>query len=209
MENTSVHKASLGRHGPTVRGIVPLLLAAAVAVLAIVAGPGVASPAWAHGDGPEGEGYVFVLQATSLLVNVPGAMGTAEAIEKVELALANEDQDGIDVEVLEEGMAALEAGDRERGQILLEESIAEAVASLESATGEESGTSVVLPELSSRDGLSTTDWIFLALSALVAAVGTILAIRFRPTESLRELGRNIATAKTAAREANNSTSKES
>lgn len=209
MENTSVHKASLGRHGPTVRGIVSLLLAAAVAVLAIVAGPGVASPAWAHGDGPEGEGYVFVLQATSLLVNVPGAMGTAEAIEKVELALANEDQDGIDVEVLEEGMAALEAGDRERGQILLEESIAEAVASLESATGEESGTSVVLPELSSRDGLSTTDWIFLALSALVAAVGTILAIRFRPTESLRELGRNIATAKTAAREANNSTSKES
>jgi hypothetical protein len=149
------------------------------------------------------------LQATSLLVNVPGAKGTAEAIEKVELALANEDQDGIDVVVLEEGMAALEAGERARGQILLEESIAEALASLESATGEETGTTVVLPALPPRAGLSTADWIFLTLSALVAAVGTILAIRFRPTENLRELGRDIAAAKTAARDANKSTSKES
>jgi len=186
-----------------------LVLAAAVAVLAIVAGPGAAMPAWAHGDGPEAEGYVFVLQATSFLVNVPGAMGTAEAIEKVEEALANEDQDGIDVAVLEEGMSALEEGDRERGLMLLEESIAEAVASLEPATGEETGTAVVLPELTSQGGLSTTDWIFLGLSALAAAIGAILAIRFRPTENLRELGRTIASAKAATRNASKSTSKES
>ena len=40
-----------------------------------------------------------------------------------------------------------------------------------------------------------TDWFFLVLSVIVAAVGIALAVIFRPHESLRELRREITAAK--------------
>jgi hypothetical protein len=137
----------------------------------------------------------MVLQALSYLVNDPGPEGTAQALAMVEDALEAEDQDGVDVPTLKRAATALEAGRTEEARALLQDSISEVVASLEPAVGEETGTTVMLAPLPPRGALSVTDWIFLGLSVLVAAVGIMLAVIFRPHESLRELSRDIAAAR--------------
>jgi hypothetical protein len=154
-----------------------------------------ASPARADGGQSVDEGYVMVLQALSFLVNDPGPDGTAQALAMVDDALSAEDQDGVDVQTLERAAISLEAGQAEEARTLLQESIAEAVAALEPAIGEESGTTVMLAPLPPRGALSVTDWFFLVLSVIVAAVGIALAVIFRPHESLRELRREITAAK--------------
>jgi len=171
------------------------LAAAAIAALTVLGSGAIASPAGADGGQSADEGYVMVLEALSFLVNDPGPDGTAEALSMVEDALEAEDQDGVDVSTLERAATALEAGRTEEARMLLQDSIAEAVASLEPAVGEETGTTVMLAPLPPRGALSVTDWVFLSLSVLVAAVGIVLAVIFRPTESLRELSRDIAAAR--------------
>lgn len=171
-----------------------------VAILAALGSTFAASPASADGGQSAEEGYVMVLQALSFLVNDTGPDGSAQAGAMVEDALAAEDQDGVDVTTLEQARTALEDGDTEQARTLLQDSIAEAVAGLEPAVGEETGTTEMLPPLTSQDALSVTDWVFLALSALVATAGIALAVLFRPTESLREL-RETITAQARQRQA--------
>jgi hypothetical protein len=158
-----------------------------------------AGPAWADGGDPLDEGYVIVQQALSYLVNDASAAGTTEALMngttealmKVDEALAADDQDGVDVAVLREAKTALQAGDTAAGRELLQESITAAVTALAPATGEETGTTIVLGPLSDRAPFSITKWILLASSLVVAAVGVWLATLFRPRESLKELSRDI------------------
>ncbi|MGB3909581.1 MAG: hypothetical protein WBL06_03800 [Pseudolysinimonas sp.] len=171
------------------------LAATAVAALVLLGSVVMASPARADGGQSVDEGYVMVLQALSFLVNDPGPDGTAQALAMVDDALSAEDQDGVDVQTLERAAISLEAGQAEEARTLLQESIAEAVAALEPAIGEESGTTVMLAPLPPRGALSVTDWFFLVLSVIVAAVGIALAVIFRPHESLRELRREITAAK--------------
>lgn len=207
MDEESVQRTRGRRRDHPRKRAVSRMSAAVIAVLAIIGGPLAAAPAWADGGQSTEEGYVMVLQAVSYLVNSPGG-GTVEAIAMVDDALAAADQDGVDVAVLREGRTALEEGRIDEGRALLEKSIIEAVTDLPPATGEESGTTQVLPPFSPEQGLSLTDWVFLGLSALVAAIGIFLAVLFRPTESLRELSRDIASAKAAHRAAARPTSKE-
>lgn len=180
---------------PWMVGVGSRLAAVVIAVLAVLGSVVIASPARADGGQSADEGYVMVLQALSFLVNDPGPDGTAQALVMVEDALEAEDQDGVDVPTLERAATALEAGRTEEARTLLQDSIAEAIASLEPAVGEETGTTVMLAPLPPRGALSVTDWIFLGLSVIVAAVGIVLAVIFRPHESLRELSRDIAAAR--------------
>ena len=163
----------------------------ATAVLAAVASLVVTQPAWADGGSPEDEGYVMVQQAISYLVNEPGPTGTAEALDRVGNALAADDQDGVDILLLEQAQADLEAGKPDDARPLLQDSISEAVASLSLATGEETGTTTVLPPLQGNGLISGMDLILLVLSVVAAVGGAGLAYLFRPRENLRALSEDI------------------
>ncbi|TDW28884.1 hypothetical protein EDD25_0543 [Cryobacterium psychrophilum] len=137
----------------------------------------------------------MVQQALTYLVNEPGQSGTTEALMKIDAVLTAEDQDGVDVATVTEAKAALQAGDAAAARVLLQDSITEAVNALQRAVAQQTGTKIVLEPFPSRGPLTVTEWMILALSALVLAVGFVLAVRFRPSEGLRELGRDISGAK--------------
>lgn len=169
-------------------------LAAASIVLALL-GVGVAGqPAWAHGGDPSEEGYVIVQQALSYLVTDPTPAGSSEALMKIDAVLAAEDQDGVNVSEVQRAQEAINGGDRAAGQALLQSSIAEAIAALPAAVGEETGTTVVVGPYVAQPGLTAEGLIFLILSLLVAIGGAILAAWLRPHEGLRQLSRDIRDA---------------
>ena len=152
-----------------------------------------ASPAWAHGDGETEEGYLLVQQALGHLAHDSGPEGVMLAQEKIGDALATADQEGVDVSLVEQGQAALSAGDVEAGRALLQEAITEAVSALAPATGEETGTSVIASDLPGRGALAGRSWVFLVLSVLLAVAGTALAVRYRPAHTVRALGRRLGS----------------
>ncbi len=169
-----------------------LRLAATVILLALLGGAVVAQPASAHGGDAGTEGYVMVQQALGHLFHDSGPVGTADSLMKIDEALAAADQDGVAVAEVRQAKTALEAGKTAEARALLQGSITEAVAALKPAIGEETGTRVVLGPLPPRGTLSGTDWAFLVLSLLVALVGAVLAILFRPRESLRDLRHTLS-----------------
>ena len=69
----------------------------AVSVLAVLVTLALAAPASADGEGETTEGYLLVQQALGHLAHDTSHEGMALAMEKVEDALATEDQDGVDV----------------------------------------------------------------------------------------------------------------
>jgi hypothetical protein len=161
-----------------------------VAILVAVGSVASAAPAWAHaGDGESTVGYQLVQQALGHLAHDTGRLGIELAIEKVDDALATADQAGVDVAEVEQARAALDAGEIERGRALLQRSISDAISQLPPATGEETGTSVVLTPLPGRGALAAVDWATLATSTLLVLGGVALAARFRPHESVRALQR--------------------
>jgi len=143
--------------------------------------------AQAHGDDEAQEGYVLVQQALAHLAHNAGDEGIHLAMEKVDDALETEDQEGVDVAELEQGMQALEAGQADQARTLLQDSISEALAGRPLATGYETGTSVVPVELPGREPLTGSDWLVLVLSLGVAGLGVWLSVRFRPLESVGAL----------------------
>ncbi len=162
-----------------------------MALLGVIA---VGQPAQADGGQSADEGYVMVQQALSFLVNEPGEDGTAEALMRVDNALAAEDQDGVDVSMVNEARDALVAGDTVAARTLLQDSITEAINELSPAVGEQTGTTIVLAPFPPRGPLSLVEWMLLALSAIALAIGIALSVRFRPGESLKELRRDISDA---------------
>lgn len=151
-----------------------------------------ASPAWAHeGDGESTVGYQLVQQALGHLAHDTSRLGIELAMEKVDDALATTDQVGVDVAEVEQAQAALDAGEVETGRVLLQQSITEAVSQLAPATGDETGTSVVLTPLPGRGALTAMDRAFLAISALLLLAGLALAARYRPHDSVRVLQRRL------------------
>lgn len=177
------------------------LAAALVALTSLVGALALSQPALAHGDDETQEGYLLIQQALGHLAHDTSSKGIDLAMEKVNDALETEDQEGVAVPEVEQGMRALEAGQVDHARTLLQDSITAALAELPRATGYQSGTTVVLSELPGRSGLSGQDWALLGASIALAGVGLVLAYRFRPRDSVAELRRRMQLDATRAADA--------
>ena len=151
-----------------------------------------ASPAWAHGADASAEGYVLVQQALANLAYNSGHTGMLLAMEKVDDVLRAKDQEGVDVAQVKQAKVELEADHAAPAQALLQKSITEAVSKLAPATGEMTGTTLVLTPLRGRGGLTGQDWGFGVVSLLMILAGAALALRFRPADNLKQLRRRLA-----------------
>ncbi|WP_310527351.1 hypothetical protein [Nocardioides sp.] len=143
--------------------------------------------AFAHGDGETQEGYLLVQQALGHLAHDTSSEGIDLAMEKVDDALSTEDHEGVDIAEVKDAMRALETDQVQRATALLEGSIEEALAEQPTATGYETGTTLVLPAMPGRTGLSDQDLALLVSSLAIAGLGVFLAYRFRPRDSVRDL----------------------
>lgn len=153
-----------------------------------------ASPALAHGAGETEEGYLLVQQALGHLAHDTTMTGIELAMEKIDDALKTKDQEGVNVGEVTQAKAALDAGDVEQGRALLQHSITEALGKLMPATGEETGTKVLLSAESGRGRLALGGWLTLIVSALLLLVGFVVAWRFRPEDSVRDLRRRLGAS---------------
>lgn len=170
-----------------------LALAPRVGIAFLVAAMGLLSlmvtapPASAHGGGDSVEAYILVQQALGHLAHDTGHDGMDLAMEKIDDALAAADQEGVSVALLQQAKKAVESENLDQARTLLQESIKEAMSSLAPATGEQTGTKVVLTALLTKDGLAGSDWLFLGASFVLLCVGVALAYRFRPVDTVSEL----------------------
>lgn len=175
--------AKYSRSGPLSAG--RTCAALLLACLVLVGGASVAPPASADMADPSSEGYLLVQQALGHLVHDPAEVGPV--LEKIDAALAAPDQEGLSVSELQQAKDALQAGNTAQGRTLLQESITAALSTLKPATGDQTGTTVVLEPLPPRGSLTGADWGFLTVSMLAILTGLVLAYVFRPHENVREL----------------------
>ena len=159
----------------------------AVAALALLVVVAVASPAGADEPGETTQGYLLVQQALGHLAHDTSPDGMDLAMEKIDDAIATPDKEGVDVATLQRAKTALEADQVELARTDLQASIAQALGALPPATGEDTGTTVILPALDTRGSMSASDWLFVAISVLAMVSGLVLAYRFRPPDSMEEL----------------------
>jgi hypothetical protein len=162
-----------------------LLLALALGLLAT------APTALAHGGDESQEGYLLVQQALGHLAHDTSHTGLDLAMEKVDDALAAQDHDGVSIPELTQAKAALEARQVEPARSLLQDSIKGALSELPPATGSDTGTTLILPELRGRNDLSGLDWLLLAGSVVLVAAGLTLSFMFRPQDSVGALRRRL------------------
>jgi len=160
-----------------------------VAAVALVFAFALVPPANADGGDETTVGYLLVQQALGHLAHDASHDGIALAMEKVDDALETDDQDGVDVAAVEQAKAALEADQVDTARTLLQGSIQQALSELPPATGEETGTTVIVPALPGRDGLGGRDWSFIAASVICLLAGAMMAYRFRPADTVGQLRR--------------------
>ena len=159
-----------------------------VAGVVVVGGLTSASPAWAHaGSGETEVGYILVQQALGHLAHDKTSNGMDSAMEKIGDVLKTKDQAGVNIAEVQQAKTALEAGQAVQAQALLQHSITEAVSKLMPATGEETGTKVVLDGLPGRGALGGAGWALLAASLLFLVLGGGLAYRFKPADTVGQL----------------------
>jgi len=113
-------------------------------------------------------------------------------------ALRTKDQEGVDVAQVKQAKVELEADRAAPARALLQKSITVAVSKLAPATGEMTGTTLVLTPLRGRGGLTGQDWGFGIASLLMVLAGTVLALRFRPADNLKQLRRQLAAPASSA-----------
>jgi hypothetical protein len=159
-----------------------------LALLGLMVG---APGALGHGGDESEEGYLLVQQALAHLAHDTTHVGMELAMEKVDDALAVEDQEGVAVDEVERAKQALEVNQVDRARSLLQRSIEGALSELPPAVGEQTGTTVVAPALEGRGDLTGRDWLFLALSTVVLLAGVALAYRFRPADTVADLRRRL------------------
>lgn len=162
------------------------------AALMLLTAFAIAAPAVAQGEGETNQGYLLVQQALGHLAHDTSAAGIHTAMENLQEALNTTDQRGVDVTEVRQGMDSLKAGAVGKARHLLQDSIKEALTNLPPATGNQTGTKVVVPELPGRSALHARDWVFLIASVLVGLLGVWLALRFRPHDSVRDLRSGLA-----------------
>ncbi len=170
------------------------ILATVVLAVAVVLP---AAPAAADGEGETTVAYVLIQQALGHLAHGGGHVAMDEAMEKVGDALETDDNASVDLTLVKQAKAALEAEDIGQARTLLEQSIQTAISDLPPAIGQESGTRLVVLPLRGRGGLTGQDWAFGAGSLVLLLVGAALAFRFRPHDTVRQL--RISLARDAGR----------
>ena len=180
------------------RVIRSLVTAAVLVLMGLLGGALFATPAWAHGTGETEEGYLLVQQALGHLAHDTTSTGIDLAMEKVDDALKTKDQEGVDVGEVTQAKAALEAGNVEQASALLQHSISQAVSKLMAATGEETGTKVVLSSQNGRGRFALAGWLTLGGSVLLLALAAWVAWRFRPADTVHDLRRTLAASGRAA-----------
>lgn len=131
----------------------------------------------------------MVQQALGHLAHDGGHAGMDSAMEKVNDALAAKDHDGVNVAEVQQAKQALGAEQVDRARTLLEASIKVAVAELAPATGEQTGTKLVLSAMPGRDGLAGRDWVLLGASVAFLLIGVGLAAWYRPADTVGDLRR--------------------
>lgn len=184
----SQHRRAAAIHTSRPRRLLVVLVAiTGMAIVNVVA----AASASAHGDDETTEGYVLVQQALGHLAHDTSMTGRDLAMEKIDDALNTTDQEGVDVAELQRAKAALAAGQVVQARTLLQDSITQALATLEPATGEETGTTVVLTPLPGGQGRTDVDWVLLGVSTMLLVVGVYLAWLFRPRDNVRALRRRL------------------
>lgn len=165
------------------------LITLVASILVVFVGAGTAS---AHGGDESDEASVLVRQAIAFLVNDSGNL--AAAAEKVDDAQATADQEGVDLDLLEQGAAALAAGDGHTARSLLERSIgarshldggdpAPIGQVAEPLVGADTGVAIVTDPLDVGRDLTTGDWVALGGLLAIGAIGVALSLRFRPVAS--------------------------
>jgi hypothetical protein len=175
-----------GRRSPAVRRLRHLFVGVAMVLLGVSTS---ATPASAHGTDESKEGYILVQQALGHLAHDGGHVGMDAAMEKVNDALAAKDHDGVDVAEVQQAKQALEAEHVDQARTLLQDSIKAALAELPPATGEQTGTKLVLTPMPGHDGLAGRDWFFLGASAALLLIGFALAGWYRPADTVGDLRR--------------------
>jgi hypothetical protein len=160
--------------------------------------------AWAHGGETTAMASDAVRQAIAHLVHDPPNMAAVE--DKVGDALEAEDTSGVDLALVEEAQAAVEANHMMRARILLERAIGArsdlagtdmqpilqvppGSSTVSLAVGSATGTNVVTDEMPGRGALTGTDLVLLLLAGLMAVCGVLLSFRVRPPDSIRALRR--------------------
>lgn len=180
------------------RRVAGVLITAVVLTLASPLAPA----ANAHGDGESEEAHVLVQQAIALIVNKPDdEMSIADHIGD---ALTAEDTEGVDLAFVRRAQSAFESGDLDQARSLLQTAIGAGPYLGEGlppkigettgepgqppyAVGEETGTTVVYDELDPGRDLDGGDVALLILSGLAVVGGLLLAWRFRPPDTVRQL----------------------
>lgn len=162
-------------------GVAGALVAAVVALSA---------PAALANETESDKAAVLVQQAVSLLAN---DNTPAVVLERIEDALAAPDQEGVDRAAVEQarGLAERWQSDRalrEQVRLALERANGREPATGERATGEETGTTVVLDEYRPPRGVSDRgDAVLVALAVASLLGGLALSRALRPKHSLHEL----------------------
>lgn len=182
------------------------LTACAVVTLLV----GSATFALADEPGESTESRVLVQQAIALIVNTPDDRMAIE--ERISDALEAPDTEGADLATVEKAKAALAADDLDQTRSWLQVAIGAGpylgngvppkVGETSGqpgkpAVGGESGTSVVLDELDPSGNLGGSDVVLLGLSTVAIAAGLLLAWRFRPEDTVRQMRLRAQTEKEA------------
>ncbi|MGC5041154.1 hypothetical protein ACPXCS_37300 [Streptomyces sp. DT190] len=168
-------------------------MAGAVAAAALLIPVGVPGVAWADED-ESNESAVLTEQAIALIAN--GA-DEDQVAERIEDALMAPDKEGVQLSTVREAQELVEqpgysaSVDRQVRGLLLDSlggKLPSAPENGRPATGDETGTSVVLDEFRPERGISDGgDAVLLGLGAAAIGGGLWLSHRLRPPHTLREL----------------------
>jgi len=149
-----------------------------------------------------------VRQAIAYIVNTPDDMDVI--VDKVTDAAETDDHEGVDIALVEQAKSALERDDMMSARSLLQRSIGarpdvsgtevhpilqvpKGSATVELATGEQTGTNVIVDTLAGRGDLTGADVVLLGIAAALALAGAFLARRWRPHDTIRALRRRFVT----------------
>lgn len=154
--------------------------AIAISVLALSAP---AAPAFAHGEGDSAQSRVLVVDALSYLANRPSDYMDM-AMDKIGDALEAPDRAGVDLAKVTAAQRAMDAGDMMRTRALLEASLKPLTRPV---VGMDTGTVSMPDPMSGHTDWSSVAAVYAGLSALLMLIGLVLAVRWRPRESIKQL----------------------